>query len=131
MATFKIDAPPATHWHPATCGEVECPDYIHGWDTILDPVLQADLVDLVKRSGRRPARVIHEPGRVTFVFPPGTPCFKAATHRRRLDRPELYLVRGGNLATATTPVRRHRRAADWVDEFRTNNDRLLTRINRG
>lgn len=131
MQTYQIAAPIRTHWHPATCAEVDCYEYMHGWTTVLDPVSQADMVDLVRRSGRRPSRIIREPGLISFVFEPGTPCFRAETHRRRLDRPELYLVRGGDWRAHTTPLRRHTRAADWVDEFRTHNDKILTQIGRG
>lgn len=133
LQTFQVAAPGRTHWRPATCPEVECPRYLNGWHTTLDPIAQADLVHAVRTSGRRPARVFHDAGLVTFVFDPGTVCFDASTHRIRLDRPELYLVKGGSPARPdpTARVVRHTMPAHWVEHFQEQNDHVITLANRG
>lgn len=131
MRTYGAVAPLKTHWRAATCAEVECQRYLHGWSTVVDRVARPDVIAAVRASGRRPQRVTHDGNLTTFHFAAGTPCFEADTHRIRLDRPELYVVRGGDWRANTGIERRHTRAADWVEEFRTHNDKLITTINKG
>jgi hypothetical protein len=131
MKTYGIVAPPATHWRPASCDEVDCPNYLSGWITVLDEVAQAELVAAVRTSGRKPAAVRREGGRITFTFEAGTPCFKASQHKVRLDRQEHYVVFPGDWRGAAGPTRRHQRPQDWVEDFAEHQDRLNSRLGRG
>ena len=36
MKTYSIMAPKSTHFRKATCAEMDCPSYLHGWATIID-----------------------------------------------------------------------------------------------
>lgn len=126
MQTYKISKPVATHTRPATCVEIDCSDYVNGWDTILPvghgmvPALRraataaADLGDGVKR---RCVVLREDATTVTFRFDAGQPCFKTSTHRTSLERPELYLVRDGDWRGSTGLIRRHQRPEHWVEDM--------------
>lgn len=134
MQTFQVVAPKGTHTRPATCEEVECPQYARGWRM---------KIDLGTELGQRQARYIkHDSGRsytvvdqrdglVTLEFAPGQPCF--AEHRKRLSIPEIYRVKGGDHRgnPLKTVTRVHKKPEFWVEEFAENQDRLKTRIERG
>ena len=92
--TYSVRAPQSTHWRPATCEEVDCEAFLHGWVTALK-THQEDLIDQVKRSGRAWSSLAADPFTTTFVFPPGTKCFAARSHRIQV-RPEIYVVRAGD-----------------------------------
>jgi len=135
MKTYGIAAPRSTHWRPATCAEVECLAWRRGWRTIINVrtefgARQAYYIRM--HSGR--AFTASEPdaeGMVTFVFPAGQTCF--TEHPKRLEREEIYVVRDGDWRgnpRGTTAVR-HKRAADWVDDFANHQDRLATRLGQG
>jgi hypothetical protein len=133
MKTFEIAAPLASHWRPASCAEVECQHYIHGWMTTVLP--GSDDETLIRQSGRAflPHSETMPDGFVRYTFPPGQPCFRAATHRAPLEREPLFTLRGGDwrgnprgLAAQT-----YDRAYQWVDDFATHQQRLADRLNRG
>lgn len=131
MKTYEIRMPKQTHWREATCAEVECPEFQNGWTTRLPR--GSELVDVLRRSGRR----FHEITDLTspeleFIFEPGQPCFRATTHRVRVDRPELFVVREGDWrGNPRGTSRQHRRPEDWVDDFATHQDKLATALERG
>ncbi|HEV8653261.1 MAG TPA: hypothetical protein VG276_28680 [Actinomycetes bacterium] len=133
MKTYQVVAPLASHWRPASCAEVDCPHFLSGWRTVLDTASQGELVKAVMESGRKPSAVLREGSTITFVFEPGTPCFKASQHRVPLEREPLYLVRGGDWRgnPRGTPLRRHVRPDDWVDDFATHQQDLADRLERG
>lgn len=127
MQTYRISRPIATHTRPATCREVDCPQYVHGWLTVLPlghPMVAtlrraataaADLGDGIKR------RCVVDPesgdGMIAFRFEAGQACWKAYEHRAPLDRPENYLVRGGDWRGSTGLIRRHDRPEHWVEDM--------------
>lgn len=115
--TFQIVTPQTEEfWEPATCEEVGCEQFLNGWDTRL-PV-GSDLVDVV-RSSNRPYTQRLEDGVVVFTFAPGLPCFRAATHRLRLERPSLFVVKDGDWrGNPTGQSRQHARPEDWVEDFK-------------
>lgn len=134
MQTFQVVAPVSTHTRPATCEEVECPQYARGWAMKVD--LQTDLGQkqayyIKHHSGRKYLVADQQDGLVTLHFSPNQPCFQE--HRVRTDRPEIYRVKGGDFRgnPLRTPVRTHKKAEFWVEEFQENQDRLKTRIERG
>lgn len=134
MQTFQILAPVSTHTREASCEEVECVQYARGWRMKLD--LGTDLgrrqAHYIKYdSGRSFTVVGQEDGLVTLEFKGGQPCFRE--HRTRIDRPEIYRVKGGDhrgnpLKTAT---RVHKKPEFWVEEFAENQDRIRSAIEKG
>lgn len=129
--TYAIVAPKQTHTRKATCAEVECQHHIHGWVTTV--IRGSDDEALIRRAGRHFVEEPAEANMVRFVFPPGQPCFRVSTHRVTLEREPLYVVRDGDWRgnPRGTDPRRHTRAADWVDDFATHQDKLATRLAQG
>lgn len=130
MKTYEIRMPKQTHWRAATCAEVECPEYLNGWRTRLPR--GSELVDVLRHSGRR----FHEITGLTdqeleFIFEPGQPCFRVSTHRVRVDRPELFVVREGDWRGNPRGESRLHKPEDWVDDFATHQDKLATALERG
>ncbi len=134
MQTYAIHAPRATHWRAASCAEVGCAGYLNGWRTVLHPVDQAAQVAYIR--GDRTRRHEEVPGlvdgMVVFTFEAGQRCFSHTSHRVRLDRQELYVVRGGDWrGNPDGMLRRHVRPCDWVDDFANHQARITDKIGRG
>lgn len=124
--TFAVSAPLATHFVAASCEDVDCPAFVGGWRTTLD--LSTELGQAQAHFIRRDSgRGYSEPVPGVFEFTPGQACFQAASHRRRADRPELFLVRDGDWRTPRAPVERMT-AESWVSRFREHQDRLATAL---
>jgi hypothetical protein len=132
--TYEIRVPRSSHWRPAGCAEVGCPAYLNGWKTVVDTsseLGQAQAHYIRTGSGRRYTED-HEGAAVAFTFEAGQECFAAGTHQARVDRPELYVVRGGDhRGNPRGELRQHRNADDWVEDFGAHQDRLKTLIERG
>ena len=132
--TYRILSPPSTHFRPATCAEVDCEAYLNGWRSIIDEttVLGEQQAHYIrKQSGRSFIEHRFESGLTRFSFEAGQKCF-ARGHQVRLDRPEHYLVRGGDWrGNPTGETRTHVNAADWVEDFGEHQQRLLDQIERG
>jgi hypothetical protein len=128
--TYALSAPRATHTRPASCAEVECPAHLHGWAVTVAPGSADE--GAIRGSGRHFLSPEIQPGGfVRYVFPAGQACFRSSAHRVPLDRPALYVVRGGDWRANTGVIRRHANGDDWVDDFRTHQDRITTVVNRG
>jgi len=134
MRTYQILRPTATHWRAATCAEVDCPNYLNGWRTVVGEASdlgrrQAEYIR--ERSGRRFAETREVPDAVTFTFEAGQPCF--AGHRLPVGRPELYVVRDGDWRgnPSGTRPRVHTRAEDWVEDMSETLDAVRARVERG
>lgn len=130
--TFTIAAPLSTHFRPATCAEVACPDYLHGWRTRIEG-LPAELLHAARTSGRRYTELPVAAGETWLVFEAGQACFRASQHRARLDKPELFLVRDGDWRgnPRGTKARLHQRPADWRDDFAEHQQGLADAIQEG
>jgi len=129
--TYRILAPQSTHFRLAKCAEVGCPAYLNGWRVRVEG-LPPQLVHTARNSGRRYVEQSVAEGETWLVFEAGQPCFKAAEHRLRLDRPELYVVQGGDWrGNPTGETRTHATAADWVDDFGEHQQRIAEQIERG
>jgi hypothetical protein len=132
MKTYAVVSPLATHWRPASCEEVACPNHTSGWRTVIDEAtdLGAEQAAYIRtRSGRR--FVEHRDAALTvFDFHPGQRCF--AQHQQPLEREPIYLVRDGDWRgnPRGTPTRRHVSAQEWVEDFANHQDRLATRLER-
>lgn len=134
MQTFRISRPVATHRRPATCAEIDCEAWRCGWTTVV-PVgstqeatvrqAMAGAIDGVARHGREEKA---GDGLVSFRFAAGQPCFRQTKHTKSLERPENYLVRGGDWRRNLGLVRRHTSPDSWVDDFSTTLDQVRRRI---
>jgi len=138
--TFHIASPAATHYRPGTCAEAGCGKHLNGWRTVVDEgtglgMQQAGYIRSACRPTSGPAAPgyrryteTREAGLTVFTFPAGQTCFPPSdgspAHLISLDRPQLFLVRGGDWRAATTPARRHSGPDPWADELHTNTDRV-------
>ncbi len=129
--TYSITSPISTHYRDGTCNEAGCLAQRHGWQTTVDETTdlgarQAHYIR--KQSGRRYVEHRSEAGLTVFTFEAGQRCF--ATHKVPLQRPELYVVRGGDWrANPTGEQRIHANAQDWVEDFAEHQDRIARVVN--
>ena len=132
--TFQITAPLATHWRPATCDEADCGAYANGWRSVIDE--RTDLgakqaYYITHDSGRRFTSYRREDGLTAFEFEAGQRCFQSDSHRVPLERGAVFRARLGDHRGSRGGEITHATAADWVDDFATNQDRLKTLQDRG
>lgn len=130
--TYTISAPIQTHWRPATCEEIACPHFLNGWRVRLEQ-LPPDMQHTARTSGRRYRELAVAEGETYLVFEAGQPCFKASEHRKRLDRPELFVVQGGDWRGNPRGEEAfvHSGSDAWVDDFATHQDKLADAANKG
>ena len=135
MRTYSVDAPRATHWRDATCAEVDCEAWRSGWLTIVD-----ERPETVTELGARQAAYIRgqsgrsyveardgQTGHTVFDFAAGQTCF--SRHRVRLDRLEVYRVRGGDFRGNPTGENRvHDAPEHWLEDFAEHQQQLQRRI---
>lgn len=130
--TYQILAPRDTHFRRVSCEEYACANYANGWKSVIN-----EATDL----GRQQAQYIRFYSRLkfteerqadltVFVFRSGQQCFEQ--HRERIDKPEIFVVRGGDWrGNPTGQVRRHVKSSDWVEDFAEHQDRIKTQIEKG
>jgi hypothetical protein len=127
--TYQISAPLATHWQPATCAEVDCPDHLNGWQTVVD-----ETTELGQRQAHAIRRLLgrrftEEPGgfgiaqvpsagMTVFTFEAGQKCFRGP-HKKRIEREERFFVTGGDWRgnPAGMPRRVHTKPDFWVEDM--------------
>lgn len=128
--TYMIHSPVSTHTRPATCAEVDCVAARDGWITKIDVSTQlgAQQANYIRLKSGRHFTYTQVGSIVSFVFPAGQRCF--ADHRIKLERPELFIKRGGDWRQQTSdPIRM--RAVDWVDDFANHQADLAEHVKRG
>lgn len=131
MASYIISTPLATHWNLATCADVDCPQYLHGWDSHIDERTQLGQRQahyIRRESGRKFTETRNELGVTVFSFEAGQKCF--AQHRARNMRDERYIERGGD-HRGYYGGRVHKNAGEWTESFALNQDRIKTITDRG
>lgn len=128
--TFQVAAPLSTHWRPATCEEVACPDYLNGWRLRVEGLTEQD-IHVATHCGRKYERLAVCPGETWLVFEAGQPCFKASKHRKRIDREERFIIRGGDHRANPAGDRRETTASGWVDDFGEHQEVLADRLKEG
>ena len=133
--TYGMSMPLASHWRPATCEEVDCEAYRAGWVTTIDLDTELGRKQYHYCTHEDRSRSYSEQ-RVTMtlvklLYKPGNRCFRSGDHRLPLERPVIFSVRGGDWRAATTSVRTHVRAEDWIDDFAEHQDKLATAFQRG
>jgi hypothetical protein len=128
--TYAITSPISTHYREARCTEAGCLAQRNGWKTVVDESTalgQKQAFYIRSRSGRKYVET-RTGGTTEFVFEAGQQCF--ATHQVPLDRPELYVVRGGDFrGNPTGEVRRFSSPDAFVNDFGEHQDRLARVIN--
>lgn len=133
--TYSIRSPISTHYRPASCAEVNCPAHERGWMTTVDTTteLGRNQADYIRTTaGRHYTETRTEGDLIAFHFPAGQRCFAADSHRVSLQRPEFYLVRGGDWrGNPQGDTRKHARAADWVEDFGEHQQNLADRLAQG
>lgn len=129
--TFALHAPKQTHSRPATCEEVGCEQFLHGWVTRLP--LGSPLCEYIA-SGGHGRRFMETTGLDTpereFVFPAGQRCFKSTQHVIALDREPVATIRGGDWRARTTETRTVA-IPEWLERFQANQSRIAETHKRG
>jgi len=129
--TYQITSPLSTHWRPATCAEVDCPEYLKGWRVRIEG-LPPEMVHTARTSGRKYTELDVNESEHWLVFEAGQPCFRAALHRALLDKQEIFIVRGGDWrGNPTREVVRHTRPEFWQEDFAIHQDKLARQIQQG
>jgi hypothetical protein len=146
FTTYQIVSPIRTHFGPATCEAVSCPNFLHGFAIILNEQGSAEharAAHYIRHDRlRKHLETRTGDGLVRFEFQPGQSCFAAQNgtwdaatpqHKTRLDRDELYFRRPGDWRGNPTGERpyQHKRPEHWVEDFAENQDRLIDQINKG
>jgi hypothetical protein len=132
--TFQVEAPVSTHTRRATCEETQCEQYLRGWRMKLDLTTELGQKQgyYIKHQSGRSYKIIGQAdGLVEFEFAANQPCFRE--HRVRLERPEVYRVKGGDHRgnPLKTPTRVHKRPEFWLEEFQDNQDKINRVIEKG
>jgi hypothetical protein len=129
--TYAVVSPLSTHFRPATCAEVDCPHYVNGWRVRIE-TLTPDLLRAARNSGRKYTEQ-HRGGRDVPRVRGRAALFPAATHRTRMDRPPLYLVRDGDHRgnPRRTRARQHLNPDNWVEDFADHQQKLADEIQKG
>lgn len=129
--TYQIVSPVSTHWRPATCAEVDCPEYMKGWKIRIEGLPPA-MVHAARTSGRSYKELDVTENEHWLIFDSGQPCFRASQHRMLLDKQEIFVVRDGDFrGNPTGNVRTHTRPEHWVEDFSEHQDRVVQQIQRG
>ncbi len=126
--TFEIRALPDTTV-VAACKDVGCDYWRSGWDSPVDERTAEGRLQAyaIEHSGRTFTRLKRADGVTVFRFDPYQRCFRE--HR---TKPDLWLRRGGDWRVdPKEPVRRHVRAADWVEDFQEHEGRLANLREKG
>lgn len=129
--TYQIAAPLKTHWRPATCAEVDCPQHLKGWQVRVEN-LTPEMLHAAKTSGRKYTELHVAEGETWLVFEAGQSCFRAALHRVKLDRQEIFVARDGDWrGNPTGRVLKHTRPEHWIEDMNENNERIIRIRERG
>lgn len=132
--TYQIVSPIPTHFKTVTCTQIGCAAQEFGWVTRVDErtdLGKAQGYYIRNNSGRRFVESIDPSGMTRFEFQAGQICF--ATHKQKLDRPEIYVVRDGDWRGnpfGTQPVV-HSKPDFWLEDFAEHQQGIADRINRG
>lgn len=130
--SYVIARPLDSHWRPASCEEVACDHFLHGWRTRVEGLPPQLLSDAIT-SGRKYSFMQIAPGETWLHFEAGQRCFGHFRHRLPVGRPPLYVVRDGDRRgnPRGTRDRLHQRADFWVEDFAEHQDRLADAQRRG
>src|SRR4051812_20053517 len=97
MKTYAIVRKDGLHYRPATCAEVECPQWAHGWVTRVTRGSDLEKFLVGQTHGRRFTETTGlSAGEREFMFGPGQECFRSSTHRLPVEREPFFVVRDGD-----------------------------------
>ncbi|PRY35335.1 hypothetical protein [Umezawaea tangerina] len=131
MKTYSIQSPMATHTRPATCAEVDCPNYLRGWRIHVEAV-GPELAHTARTAGARFREVQVSEGHTYLVFEAGQTCFGASRHRIDIGRPQFFVVRGGDWrGNPRGEMRQHTKPEFWVEDFAEHQQTLADAQNKG
>lgn len=128
--SYEIVSPISTHYRDGTCDEAGCLAQRHGWRTVVDESTelgQRQAHYIRTQSGRRFTEERTAAGLTDFIFEPGQRCF--AVHKVPLERPEIYVVRGGDWRAQVGQPRIHTSPDAWVNDFAEHQDRIARVVN--
>ena len=129
--SYVLDRPSTRKfWVPATCEEIDCPDFLHGWRVDAGALGARHWADIEAAGYRYELLDIAADCR-QLVFEAGQACFRAATHQRQTMVEPLYLVKPGRGGLYLGQGRRHTRGIDWVEDFAEHTDKIAGRVARG
>jgi hypothetical protein len=130
--TYAVVSPLSTHFRPASCEEIGCPHYLNGWRVRVEGLSPQD-IHAAKNSGRRWVEQRVAEGETWLVFEAGQSCFRVSTHRTRMDRPPLYVVRDGDHRgnPRGTKARVHHSPANWLEDFAGHQQKIADEIKKG
>lgn len=123
--TYGIAAPRNTHFREAACEEINCSNYLNGWQTVIDEsndLGQRQAFYIRKSSKRGFSEERLASGLTKFVFESGQKCF--AAHQTRIDKPAIFLVRGGDWRETVGETKFHKNSNNWVEDFAEHQDKL-------
>jgi hypothetical protein len=133
MQTYAIRVPKSA-WREATCAEVECEAYEHGWRTAID-----ESTDLGQQQAhyirqdhtRKHSESRTEAGMSVFDFEPGQRCFRE--HKTRDDRiDDVYAKHNGDFrGNPDGRIIKLPSAQAWVDDFGEHQERLSDEMKEG
>lgn len=126
--TYSI-AQPADTTVRAACEQVGCPQWAHGWDTVIDErtELGQSQAAFIRQQSGRTFRELRDGVLTVFRFEARQRCF--AEHQ---TRPQLFAVRDGDWrGNPTGRARQHTRASDWVEDFGEHQLRLVDQQQKG
>lgn len=128
--TYQVSAP-RSHWRPATCAEVNCRDYLNGWEMMVHRTDEA-VLHAVRHSGRPFTENPADPsGFILFSFEAGAACRTPSRHRIQVV-PEIYVVRGGDWRGNPTGMKRqHRNPDEFVEDFGEHQLKIIELAKRG
>lgn len=119
--TYRAEArhPDRSRWVRASCADVGCPEYLHGWRTVLDEATPdgARMAAAVRGLRDRHFTESREGALTVFTFPHGQACFRALEHYVAPPR-YIWGVEGQRPAEIG--------GAEWVGRFQEHSDRVST-----
>lgn len=116
--TYAIRMPKSTHQRQATCAEVECAAWAHGWKTVVPTAGPA--AQYIRAKSERAFSETQADGLTTFVFTAGQTCFQQ--HFTVLERDPVFLRKSGDWRSGG--ALRALEPAQWLDDFAGNQARL-------
>lgn len=142
--TFAVRSPLSTHYRRATCEEIDCPDYLHGWYLKIEGTPE-DLLYTARNSGRKYTigevlielkddedNVVSTEIFKAFIFEAGQACFRASTHVKSLERPEFFFAgRGDHRSFSIRKAQQFERPDQFVESFEDHLARIRHALQQG
>lgn len=134
--SYQLKQPLATHWTPATCREVECPEFVNGWTTVVDPRTDqgAAAAHYIEHDrSRTHLKTVLPDGRWSYWFEPGQAFFSSDEHEHYvpLERDPIAIIRDGDHRGNDTGRVERVSLDEWVDRFGENQQVLKEAQDRG